>query len=541
MRIAILCCLVISVNFTVTAQTIGQYLQQQLEPLVIGEGRFINNQPVHASELVIAAYSANRFEPIWADLVYAAKALELIGESGAEGLSPQDYHYDTISRFLNDIRQSPDEALQAQFDILLTDAVMTYATHLIRGKVNPQSLTPTWNYELFNVSPSGAAAALLRHVKEQTLHQGLSDLSPKLPQYQGLKDALKFYSRLAESGVQEQVQLSETVLRPGESGPAVPALRRQLANLGYFEGQSDLVGALYDDELVSSVRQLQSHHGLSADGIIGRQTLEVLNRPYHQVVDQIRVNLERIRWVDNSLSERFLVVNIAGFELFLYQEGTLQWKTRVIVGRDYTKTPVFKEKLRYIVVNPTWTVPRSIGGGIIEKQKRDPDYLSQKDFIVVDNRRNPVDPASINWASMNRQNFPYWFVQTPSENNALGQIKFMFPNKYAIYLHDTPAKSLFDSETRTFSHGCVRVEKPFELAEYILSQNAEWQTGDIASIVETRQTEKIFLDQPLDIFLMYWTAMATRDGLHFYPDVYGRDAALLKQLQQPMTGHENNT
>jgi murein L,D-transpeptidase YcbB/YkuD len=186
------------------------------------------------------------------------------------------------------------------------------------------------------------------------------------------------------------------------------------------------------------------------------------------------------------------------------------------------------------MINPTWTVPRSIARGMITKIKNNPNYLTEKNFMVVDSKRNPVDEQQIDWASLNRQNFPYWFVQRPSAANALGQIKFMLPNKYAIYLHDTPAKSLFGRDQRAFSHGCVRVDQPFKLAEHILNDDQAWSAQALQTTVDSAQTTRVNLPKPLDVLLMYWTASQNSDGFHFYPDIYQRDKTLLEALSQPL-------
>jgi murein L,D-transpeptidase YcbB/YkuD len=234
------------------------------------------------------------------------------------------------------------------------------------------------------------------------------------------------------------------------------------------------------------------------------------------------------------LSDNFLIVNIAGYELYLYQEGKVSWKSNVVVGKNYTKTPVFKGKMSYIIINPTWTVPRSIARGMIAKIKKNPNYLTEKNFMVVDSKRNPVDEQQIDWSALSRQNFPYWFVQKASPTNALGQIKFMLPNKHAIYLHDTPAKSLFGREQRAFSHGCVRVDQPFKLAEHILSDDEAWSAQTLQSTVDSAETTRVNLAKPLDVFLMYWTASQNSDGFHFYPDIYKRDQVVLNALRQPL-------
>tara|TARA_B100000929_G_C15499537_1_gene417018 strand:+ start:422 stop:2041 length:1620 start_codon:yes stop_codon:yes gene_type:complete len=515
----------------------NQYLQQQLEPILIGESHTIEEQQIHSPEMTIATYKANGFEQVWADIKYAKQVLNLIAQSELEGLSPNDYHFDTLLALIDEVDKRGTDAAEAQFDVLMTDAIMTYAKHLIRGKVNPKQLASTWNYEQFDVSPDAAAASLLKHVKSKSLDKGLNNLKPVLPHYQRLKKGLVFYRELDAKGELPAISLQSKALKPGQTDPAVPLLKQKLHRLNYYTGNlSD--ASEYDDELVDAVKKFQYAHQVDDDGIIGGATLKLLNKDYSEYVNDILVNLERIRWVDNTLTERFLIVNIAGYKLYLFEDNKLKWQTNVVVGRNYTKTPIFKGQMSYIVMNPTWTVPRSISGGIIKKMKENPNYLNEKDFVVVDSRRNPVDSESIDWANASRKNFPYWFVQQPSENNSLGQIKFMFPNKYSIYLHDTPAKSLFQQDQRAFSHGCVRVDDPFTLAEKILGTSDNWSRSDIDDTIAAKETKKVSLSKPLDVLLMYWTVSGNdQEGLHFYSDVYNRDAELLKKLTTPLANN----
>jgi len=530
---ALLSCL--SICMPVLAE--NQYLQQQLEPILIGESHNIEGQHIHSPEMTVATYKANSFERVWDDNKYAKQALNLIAQAELEGLSPNDYHFDTLMALANEIEKRGADAVEAQFDVLMTDAVMTYAKHLIRGKVNPKQLAATWNYEQFDVSPDAAATSLLKHVKSKSLDKGLENLKPVLPHYKRLKDALVFYRELDATGELPDFALQNKVLKPGQSDPAVPLLRQKLKRLKYFDGSNN-DATDYNDELVTAVKRFQNAHQVADDGVIGNATLKLLNKDYSEYVNDILVNLERIRWVDNTLTERFLVVNIAGYFLYLFEDNKLKWQTNVVVGRNYTKTPIFKGQMSYIVMNPTWTVPRSISGGIIKKMKENPNYLTEKDFVVVDSRRNPVDSESIDWPNASRKNFPYWFVQQPSENNSLGQIKFMFPNKYSIYLHDTPAKSLFQQDQRAFSHGCVRVDDPFTLAEKILETSDNWSRSEIDDAIAAKETKKVSLSKPLDVLLMYWTVAGNDEGLQFYTDVYNRDGALLKALTTPLA---NNT
>lgn len=398
--------LVSCLSFCIPALAENPYLQQQLEPILIGESHSVESELIHSPEMTVATYKANNFERVWSDFAYTKQALNLIAQAELEGLFPNDYHFDTLMALAKEIDKRGTQAVEAQFDVLMTDAIMTYAKHLIRGKVNPKLLSDTWNYEQSDVTPDAAAKALLKHVKSKSLEKGLNDLKPTLPHYKTLKDALVFYRELDTKGELANITLQNKVLKPGQSDPAVPLLKQKLQRLNYYSsGISDETS--YDNELVEAVKKFQYLHQVADDGVIGNETIKLLNRDYSEYVNDILVNLERIRWVDNTITERFLIVNIAGYMLYLFEDNKLQWKTNVVVGQNYTKTPIFKGQMSYIVMNPTWTVPRSISGGIIKKMKDNPNYLNEKDFVVVDSRRNPVDSKSIDWANASRKNFPY--------------------------------------------------------------------------------------------------------------------------------------
>lgn len=261
--------------------------------------------------------------------------------------------------------------------------------------------------------------------------------------------------------------------------------------------------------------------------------MAALNVPYSQLVDQIRINLERARWLSANLPTNYLIVNLAGYELLLFKDNSLSWRTDIIIGKINAKTPLFKSKLKYVVVNPTWTVPRSISTEIINHLRKDPDYLQKKHFKVVEGSGTPVDASGIDWHSMTRKNFPYWFVQDPGEDNSLGLVKFIFPNQYSIYLHDTPAKNLFEQTDRAFSHGCIRVKDPLVLADKLLSANANWSSSTLSSKLSEGKTENLFLDEPLDILSMYWTVTLKDGKIKFYNDVYKRDPVLIEALNRP--------
>jgi murein L,D-transpeptidase YcbB/YkuD len=270
------------------------------------------------------------------------------------------------------------------------------------------------------------------------------------------------------------------------------------------------------------------------DGIVGAGTLREMNVPAGQRVQQLEVNLERARWVLDDLSERFVLVNIAGFRMYVIADREVVWESRVQVGRPYRKSPVFRDDIKYLVFNPTWTVPYSIATrDLLPQIQSDPGFFEDRGFDLRDRNGQLVEPSSVNWTQVAVGRFPFTLVQRPGPANALGRVKFMFPNEHAVYLHDTPSKYLFDRADRTFSSGCIRVENPFELAEVLLGTDG-WNQDRLRQVLDTGKERTVFLSEPVPILLLYWTAQAGPDRtVSFFRDVYERDAAIIEALDQP--------
>jgi L,D-transpeptidase YcbB len=258
--------------------------------------------------------------------------------------------------------------------------------------------------------------------------------------------------------------------------------------------------------------------------------------PVHARIRQVRINLERARWVTHDLADTFVAVNIAGAIAYYVRGGDVVFETRVVVGSTSTRTPVFSAPLRYIDLNPTWTVPPGIVGEVLVSIRRDPGYLQRNGMRVLDRSGRALEPTRIDFSRYTARTFPYVFRQDPGPANALGRIKFMFPNPHNVYLHDTPARQLFDLEERLFSHGCIRVRDPLRLAELLLADTGAWSHVALEAAIATGRTRTITLPRPVPVLVLYWTASADLHGeLHFYRDVYGRDAAVLAALDGPAT------
>ncbi len=502
--------------------------------LKMGDSLTIEDEPVMATELLSLFYASRNYEPAWSDLEYAKRIVRLLNKSTKEGLNPRDYHAQGLFILLKKIKKERGDRgwLRAKLDILLTDGVLLYASHLVNGKVAPSTLAESWNYERMQFLPEEVVKELNNHVDNKTIEQALRALIPQSDNYLELKKGLAEFTRLAHNYRFKKIELTSTV-HPGQNHPKLPEIRYRLYLLGLLSVPSD--DTYYDNELYRSVIRFQRKFHLDIDGLIGPGTLAALNVPFAQRADQIRANMERVRWITDDLSDDVLVVNIAGFRLWLFRDGEDIWTTEVMTGSVRTQTPVFKARMSYLVFNPTWTVPRSIIREMMPKFKDDPNYINEHNYRLVDRNGNRVMPESLDWSALGKNNFPYRLVQMPGEGNALGRVKFIFPNEHAIYLHDTPSKHLFAESNRAFSHGCIRVNKPLRLAELLLNDERLWKPEDIDAVVNNKTLRQVQLNKPVDVIIMYWTVQPTDFGeLGFVDDVYDRDRALLTALDKPL-------
>jgi murein L,D-transpeptidase YcbB/YkuD len=349
--------------------------------------------------------------------------------------------------------------------------------------------------------------------------------------FEALQAELQRHRELAVAGGWKVLDRGPTI-RPGDGGPRIAALADRLAASGDLEG-SETPASYYDETLQTAVRDFQLRHGLEPDALVGRATLRELNVPVEQRVDQIRVNLERIRPYLDIDVEHYVLVNIAAFEATLVRGGQAAWTTKVIIGEEEDQTPEFRSELKSVVFNPTWSVPYSIASEeMLPRIVDDPGYFANNGYDVFDSDGKPVDPASVHWSNFSERNFPFRLVQRPGPKNQLGQIKFMMPNPYSICMHDTPARSLFANVNRALSHGCVRIDDPLKFAELVLESNGMTRE-DIEMQLQSGETRTLALAEPLPVYIVYWTAEAGDRGVvQFYQDIYKQDAGAIDALQE---------
>ena len=490
---------------------------------------------IASGELLVEIYERRNFLPAWNDQRQINELISVIRETAADGLDPHDYHLAQVEHVHAELLAGrlSEPAQWAAQDILLTDSLIRLGYHQKFGKVNPYDLDPNWNFrrELNGVDP---ATVFQEAIDAPSLTEYVSRIFPRDWVYQQLQAGLARYRQIEAAGGWQQIPAGPT-LQPGASDKRMPLLAQRLVlsgDIAAMDSYADL--AVYDEILQQGVRGFQERHGIEVDAVIGPATLRALNTPVGDKIRQLEINLERARWVLDDIGDNFIVVNIAGFRAYLVRDRQVVWKTRVQVGAAYHESPVFRDEVKYLVLNPAWTVPYNIATReILPQIKRNRDYLASRNFAIKDRRGNILDPDSIDWSPTTANNFPYWLVQGPGPDNALGRVKFMFPNEHAVYLHDTPGQHLFDQAERTFSHGCIRIENPFELAELLLHQDG-WTQERFQAVLDSGESKTVFLSEPLPIYLLYWTALVDPDGVaYFYGDVYSRDEPIATALDSP--------
>lgn len=476
-------------------------------------------------------YAARAFQPAWSDSARTAQLIELIETSVEHGLEPADFLLDRLRGLM--ARAGMDVVRLAERDLLLTEALVRYGYQRRFGKVDPRKLEPAWNFSRGFANGADPAALLTEALAAPSLATFLDERIPRGPWYLQLQRSLARYRALAAAGGWQALPLDAT-LRPGERDRRVALLRQRLEVEGDHAPAVALPDAEYFDEgLAAAVVAFQARHALATDGIVGARTLAALNVPVHSRIDQLRLSLERVRWLSGDVPATYVVVNIAGARIGFVRERHLVWSSRVVVGRTARQTPVFRGLMTYVELNPTWTIPPTIlREDVLPILRRDPAYLLRQNITVIDRTGEVIDPLSVDWRAVGAGS--YTLRQEPGPANALGRIKFMFPNRHAVYLHDTPATALFERPERTFSSGCIRVEDPLALAELVLGA-AGWDRVALESAIATGATRRIELPTPVPVLMVYLTAVADSDGTtRFYRDVYGRDGSLLAALKGPV-------
>jgi len=469
------------------------------------------------------------------------QAIAMIGlfeQAALKGLNPEDYdasRWDARSAALGVREPKAREAAAIDFDLALMVCAMRYLSDLENGRVNPQqrSFALQSGGEQYNLS--GFLRRFL--ISSADVAGTIAEVEPPYAGYRRAEEALATYLRLAARGDGEPLPMPDKIVRPGKTYAGMPQLIGRLRQLGDLAaGEDDCGGAdVYCGAVVEAVKRFQRRHGLQIDGILGRETIVRMNQPISLRVLQLELALERYRWLPRQFANPPIAVNIPEFRLHsLRGQPAPLISMKVVVGKAYRRrTPTFAQDMRYIIFRPYWNVPYSIvRHELIGKILRDREYLAANDFEVVDNDGNIVTDGYVSDDILSGLRSGALEVrQKPGPTNSLGLVKFMFPNRYNVYMHGTPATELFARARRDFSHGCIRVEDPVTLAAWVLRDQPEWDVERIRAAMNGDRTFQVNLIKPVPVLILYTTAVVQPDGeVRFFDDIYGYDASLAREL-----------
>jgi murein L,D-transpeptidase YcbB/YkuD len=503
------------------------------------------------SDVLPGFYRARGFRPAWIDdglglreaRVYLA-ALRLVAQ---DGLDPANYHLAALETLLAEIgaeakrgpRHVRAEAL-ADLEMLLTDSFLLCGSHLVKGQVDPETIRSDWSIK---GRIEDLAAALERGLAARDLPGALDSLRPGHAVYRGLRRAYDEYRARVAAGGWPVLSPGPKLVK-GDWDPRVRALRETLAAMGEMTAPGDggkNEPELFDGALEAAVKSFQRRHGLEPDGVIGAGTASALGVSAGERLAQIRANLERWRWITQDLGEKYVLVNVADYRVGVYEAGRAVLSMPAIVGRAYRQTPDFSSRMSTITLNPAWHVPPKLAReDILPNVRKNPSYLAKKRFRVFADwsaGARELDPATIDWKQVDADRLSFKFRQDPGAGNSLGRMVFQFPNKFDVYIHDTPEHGLFIRAVRDFSSGCIRVQRPLDLALYMLRDEPDWTKEKLQKAIDAGETKVIRVRTPLSVHVLYWTAWLGGDGrVQFRQDIYLRDAALVRALDERAVG-----
>lgn len=540
----------------------------------VAEGRDVSRSH-HITEALISFYAQREYRPVWDQAGRLEQLISALESLAGDGLNPEDYRVAQLRQALPLLSDNSNEAvpLRVADELLATNSYLRALYHLYNGKVDPASLDPQWNFDLHDVAAVTDSVRVATSIESGQIAQLFEQTRPQHATYRSFKAGLQRYRQLAEQGGWPSLPVGET-FKPCAIHPQIAILRERLRVTGEYAPPPLLTGDLvtltpaqkclptktsssaaadteadaavagetsssapaidpdqvFDEYLVEAVKKFQSDQYLEADGAIGPATRAALNVSVQSRIDQVRVNLDRARWLLHNIPEDMLLVDVAGFKVTYFKGSLPIWNSRVQVGMAYRTSPIFKSEINYITLNPTWTVPPTIlRKDVLPKIRKDIGYLKKSNIRVLDSNGKELNPADINWNKPGNVTLR----QDAGEDAALGKAVIRFPNSYAVYLHDTPHQKLFDKSQRAFSSGCIRVERALELVDLLLADTPSWDAEAIDKALATGKTRNVTLAKRIPILIAYWTVDAISETqIAFKPDIYARDAKVLAALNK---------
>ena len=495
------------------------------KPRITNEGKIIK---FDSSKVILlnnkslsSFYKSYHFETVWQIAKKRNVLLNVLNKSVFEGLNPKDYNFDKLINYEKKISKLSDKEL-VEYDLLLTKSFQKYVNHLTIGKLNPKNLYNDWALTENKIDVN---ALLKNSLETDSLAINLEKAKPNHVVYKRLKKALLLIDQFPNDTIKKIEYKQKIVLN--DTNKSLINIKRKLI---YWKDLSniDTLKPVYDKATFNGIKTFQKRHGIIADGIIGKGTIDALNFSKNQRKQQIIVNLERWKWYQKNLGNQYVIVNIPEYKLNLVKGKDTLESHKVIVGSAKRKTPILDSKLSYAVFNPTWTVPPTIiKEDIIPAASRNRSYFADKNIKIYDRNGNVV--SSNNWDASKAKSYRY--VQSPGTHNSLGMVKLMFPNNFSVYLHDTNHRNFFEKTNRSLSSGCVRVENVLKLAEYLLGDEQNYSQNKINEILKTGDTKNVNFKEKYNVHLLYWTAWSEKNKLIFRNDIYNLDADLYAKLR----------
>lgn len=523
----------ISTIEAIPGDNVAQEIHGVLEPMISAFPPLMTrprHQRIDVNRVVLDFYTHRQFRAAWTKPEDVTQLLTSLKDTQVDGLEPADFRIDDLAMAQASMQNTaPTPAQQAAFDLAATRTYITALLQLRRGKVDPARLDMHWNFDITGADPRADVNNFFSALDNHDVARAFAEAPPQEAVYRGLRDALAQLRKVRDRGGWPKVAEGQK-LTPGMDDPAVAQLRARLVAGGYLEPQKGK-RTDYDSAVIAAVKKYQTEQYLGADGVAGAATLAALNVPVQARIDQVRVNMERARWLLYKLQGTFVIVDIAGYKVALYRDGEPVWRSRVQVGKPFRSTPIFQAEITYVTFNPTWTVPPTIlKEDVLPKILSNPNYLSANRIRPLDREGKVLDPSTIDWSNPRG----ITLRQDAGPENSLGQVVIRFPNDYAIYLHDTPHRDLFAKNVRATSSGCIRVENPLQLVELLFNDPVRWNSAGIQKQLANGKTENIRLPVKVPVLLAYWTVdMGSNGRVAFKPDVYGYDDPVLKALNLP--------
>ena len=486
-------------------------------------------------------YALRGQRPVWTSMARVDALVAALESLSGDGLMPSDYHPRQLAIEGQQALASRQgsTALRA-FESKATSTLLTAMAHLQRGKVDPHQIDNGWEVDI--APPSFDLVTMSRELDEGDVEAVIELARPDFEPYRQLRSALAEYQSIEQQGGWPLLSARDEPLRPGDRDHDVAMLRQRLgmeggdgviaADTGYYPQVSlDAPDAeIYDPQLVEAVRRFQRHHLLADDGVVGSDTRLALNVPVSQRIDQIRVNMERVRWLLHGLPDSFVLVDIAGYQLTYFRPDGQVWRSRIVVGQPYRRTPTLRSEITYLTLNPTWTVPPTIyREDILPKVRNNPGYLASRGLYPLTPSGQRLDPHAVDWSNPGG----VMLRQGAGPGNPLGRLVIRFPNDHLVYLHDTPSRHLFDRAQRALSSGCIRVEGVTQLAQMLFDDSGT--SASVSRLLADGKTRNISLERHIPVVLNYWTVQPETDGsLAFRPDIYHRDTDVVAALDRPL-------